>query len=99
MRINGLWCLCDDGVTRPIIRGRLEAADGTRKWAEFLVDVGADRTVLNAATVEETGLTARKAEEAVSGLGGVFGSISDPWHRDEEGDIGAGTELTFCTDE
>ncbi len=71
MRINGLWCLCDDGVTRPIIRGRLETADGTRKWAEFLVDVGADRTVLNAATVVEAGLTLYDAEEAVSGLGGV----------------------------
>lgn len=53
MRINGLWRLCDDGVTRPIIRGKLEAGDGTHKWAEFLVDVGADRTVLNAATVTE----------------------------------------------
>ncbi len=75
MRINGLWSLCDDGVTRPLIRGKLEAGDGTRIPVEFLVDIGADRTVLNAATVMEAGLTPLEAEEAVSGLGGVTETI------------------------
>lgn len=75
MRIDGRWLLCDDGVTRPIVRGELEAGEGLRHAVEFLVDIGADRTVLNAATVAEVGLTPLEAEEAVSGLGGVAATV------------------------
>ena len=70
MRIDGKWLLCDDGVTRPTLRGELEAGDGSRHPVEFLVDSGADRTVLNSATVEELALPLLEAPEAISGLGG-----------------------------
>jgi hypothetical protein len=29
MRIDGFWLLCEDGVVRPVIRGEVQAADGT----------------------------------------------------------------------
>jgi hypothetical protein len=49
MEIAGEWLLCDDGVTRPIVRARALAADGSLVLDRFLVDSGADRTVLSAA--------------------------------------------------
>jgi hypothetical protein len=48
MRINGEWLLCDDGIVRPIVRGDVQMASGDWFPCEFLVDVGADRTVLTA---------------------------------------------------
>ena len=52
MRINGRWLLCDDGIVRPVIRGEVLADDGSWQSVEFLVDTGADRTVLSALTLE-----------------------------------------------
>ncbi len=48
MRVNGEWLECEDGVIRPSVPGLVRLADG--QWAEvaFLLDAGADRTVLNA---------------------------------------------------
>jgi hypothetical protein len=62
--------LCDDGVVRPVIRGELLAGDGSWKAVEFLVDIGADRTVLNADILSKLGLPLLEAAEGVSGLGG-----------------------------
>jgi len=38
---------CDDGETRPIIRIGVVASSGQAIHADFLVDLGADRTVLD----------------------------------------------------
>lgn len=57
MRINGEWLLCDDGIVRPIVRGEVETANGGWFPCEFLVDVGANRTVLTATLVSFLGLT------------------------------------------
>jgi hypothetical protein len=75
MRINGEWLLCDDGVTRPVIRGELLAGDGSWKAVEFLVDIGADRTVLTAAMLLKLGLPLLAAAEGLSGLGGGADSV------------------------
>ena len=48
MRIDGGWYLFDDDVKRPIILGEALARDGNWIRTLFLVDTGADRTVLNA---------------------------------------------------
>jgi hypothetical protein len=48
MRIDGEWLLCDHGTPRPVIRGEILASDGTWQRAEFLLDTGADRTVISA---------------------------------------------------
>lgn len=71
MVINGEWFLCADGVSRPLIRGELQAANGFWKSALFLVDTGADRTVFNAAVLAELDLTQDMATEQLGGLGGL----------------------------
>lgn len=56
MRIDGEWALFDDGVARPMISGEIQAADGSWVKFPFLVDTGADRTVLTAAALTQLGL-------------------------------------------
>lgn len=75
MRINGKWKMCDDGVIRPLIDGHLMADNGIWEAVEFLLDTGADRTVLNAAVMAKLGLSTHEPEEEISGLGGITGSV------------------------
>ena len=56
MRLDGEWALFDDGVMRPRIRGEIRAPHGAWVKAPFLVDTGADRTVLSAAMLAQLGL-------------------------------------------
>lgn len=56
MLIRGLWTLCDDGITRPVIESEVLAADGSWLRVELLVDMGADRTVFTAAVLATLGL-------------------------------------------
>ena len=52
MCIAGKWLKCDDGVTRPVMLIRVQAQDGSAVDETFLIDSGADRTVLSAAILE-----------------------------------------------
>ena len=70
MRIDGEWLLCDDGILRPVIRGEILASDGTWQRAEFLVDTGADRTVLASLRLQPVVTHAR-----LGGVGGVVNSV------------------------
>jgi hypothetical protein len=72
MRLDGLWAVCDDGIVRPVIRGELEAADGFWIEAEFLVDTGADRTVICGVVLGKLGLPLLTAPQ----LGGVGGAAA-----------------------
>jgi hypothetical protein len=47
MLIRGEWFLRDDMVARPVVRARVDAANGGLFAARFLVDSGADRTVFS----------------------------------------------------
>lgn len=49
MRITGKWRTCDDGTTRPIIEVRVANSDGSLVKELFLIDTGADQTVLSPA--------------------------------------------------
>src|SRR5262245_14756918 len=44
MEIKGEWQLCEDGIVRPVMRGRFQSAGGGWVSAELLIDTGADRT-------------------------------------------------------
>jgi len=46
--IAGEWHICDDGVARPAVQAKVQGADGPFHFEIFLVDPGADRTVLSA---------------------------------------------------
>lgn len=75
MRIDGEWREGDDGVVRPLLHGEIIAADGTWQETEFLLDTGADCTVLSALTMRSLGLTPSTAEGKLGGLGGTAGSV------------------------
>jgi hypothetical protein len=51
MLIAGEWQMRDDGVTRPIVRVKVFGADGRPVADNFLVDSGADHTVLSTTLV------------------------------------------------
>ncbi|MEK7830140.1 MAG: retropepsin-like aspartic protease [Acidobacteriota bacterium] len=75
MQINGNWWLCDDGIVRPLITGDLLSGNGDWEITEFLVDTGADRTVINAATLAKLDLLPIGNNEGISGLGGEADSV------------------------
>ena len=75
MRISGLWYLCDDGMLRPVIRGELQAADGAWVNAPFLVDTGADRTVISAEISNALHLRPIDSPDRLSGVGGMADSV------------------------
>lgn len=71
MVINGEWMICADGVSRPLIRGELQTGNGEWESVAFLVDTGADRTVLSAPVLVELRLPQMAAPEQLGGLGGM----------------------------
>ena len=46
MLCQGEWSLCDDGIVRPIMQARILGGDGMWRRIKFLLDTGADRTVI-----------------------------------------------------
>src|SRR5688572_2207659 len=75
MRIDGEWSLCDDGVVRPVIRAEVRASDGSWQGAEFLLDIGADRTVLSAALWRLLQIEPSPSALRLGGLGGSTPSV------------------------
>lgn len=73
MLIRGIWKLCEDGVTRPIVSATVGADGGKQEDELFLIDSGADRTVLTADLIAALGLPATPAASglALSGVGGT----------------------------
>ena len=71
MRIYGEWRHCDDGVRRPLMTGEVLAANGSWLPIEFLVDCGADRTVIAAAALRLLNWPTIASEDALGGLGGT----------------------------
>jgi predicted aspartyl protease len=75
MRIDGQWYPCDDGAIRPVIRGEVEAQDGSWINVPFLVDTGADRTVLSADILDALQLSPVESPDRLNGVGGAVQSI------------------------
>jgi hypothetical protein len=76
MRIPGEWYECDDGYIRPVIRGEVRTAGGVWEPAPFLIDTGADRTVLCAAILHLLGLEPIDTDAPLGGIGGVARSVT-----------------------
>jgi hypothetical protein len=70
MRINGEWQECDDGVTRPVLKGQVLSQGGGWEPADFLLDIGADRTVFCGKLLSALGLEGTESHGRLSGLGG-----------------------------
>lgn len=75
MRINGTWHACDDGDFRPVIFGAMAAADGRWVSVPFLVDTGADRTVLSSDTYRRLGFVGVEAGRNLGGVGGLAETV------------------------
>jgi predicted aspartyl protease len=74
MLIAGRW-LVSGGMVRPILEARLVASDGSLIPTPFLVDTGADRTVLGARSFAALHLPALPATEQLAGVGGIVSSV------------------------
>lgn len=55
MRLAGEWLRCNDGITRPFVRATVRTAGAASADDLFLIDTGADRTVLSARVLAELG--------------------------------------------
>ena len=75
MRLPGFWLLCDDGILRPVFRGEMATVNGNSVPAEFLVDTGADRTVLCASVLQRLGLPHVPANKQLVGAGGAVDTV------------------------
>lgn len=75
MRISGEWFECDDGYVRPVVRGAILNIRGGWEPAPFLVDTGADCSVLSAAILEVLGLDTSPSAERLGGVGGIAPSV------------------------
>lgn len=58
-----------------MVRGEVLTGDDSWEWVEFLVDTGADRTGVSAATLEKLSLQPVATHEGISGLGGGADSV------------------------
>lgn len=72
MLVRGEWQLGDDGVMRPTVRARV-GGDGSPVPENFLIDSGADRTVLSAVVVTRLQIPGKSAPPGftLSGIGGT----------------------------
>ena len=71
MRIDGEWYKCDDSIIRPVVRGDLRAADGTWKSTLFLVDSGADCSVISFAAANALGPAVVAGPQLLGAMGSV----------------------------
>jgi predicted aspartyl protease len=75
MRINGAWELGDDGIVRPVIRGKILTSRGLWMRVPFLVDTGADQTVFSAVILAALSLQPRATQDRIGGVGGIVNSV------------------------
>lgn len=75
MLINGVWHLCDDGMTRPVLRAEILTRDSSWIKVPFLLNTGADRTVFSADVLAALRLSPVVAEEQIGGVGGTVSSM------------------------
>lgn len=77
MRIAGEWQPADDGVMCPVVIAQVQGADGSLTADRFLIDSGADRTVLSARLLRILNFASfQVSEDAIlQGVGGVGASV------------------------
>lgn len=69
------WLLCDDDIVRPVLRAEVLASNNRWEPAEFLLDTGADRTVLSANILAALGPMPRDDNDRISGVGGIIETV------------------------
>lgn len=71
MRLDGYWQTGDDGIPRPVIAAKVLSRTGVPTACTFLLDSGADHTVLTAELVRLLDLPAFTSPQQLGGVGGV----------------------------
>ena len=104
MRIVGDWLQSDDGIVRPVVVATRLGTDGQDHADRFLLDTGADRTVLSAAFWRRLRLPADAPlpEMALTGIGGAaaFGLVTTAieFTRDDGGPARVRGQFAAFTD-
>ncbi len=75
MLCQGEWLVCDDGIVRPIVRGRILGGNGEWRRIKFLLDTGADRTVISASVLGALNLQGVQPKDRIGGVGGLADSV------------------------
>jgi hypothetical protein len=75
MLIAGEWYPCDDGVERPVVRGEVLGSNNFWIKALFLLDTGADRTVLSADVFSALAMQPIATGQRLAGVGGLTDSV------------------------
>ena len=76
MLVAGVWHQCDDGIIRPVIQAEILAHYNSWWKAPFLLDTGADRTVLSADILTALRLPPIKTDNRIGGVGGVAPAVT-----------------------
>ena len=76
MIVRGAWLQSNDGTPQPIVHVRARARDGSDIPERFLIDTGADQTVLRAGLLFalDLPLEQRQVPIKLSGIGGAVGT-------------------------
>lgn len=104
MQIIGEWLLCDDGITRPVVRAQVAGTAGTNIDEHLLVDSGADRTVFSAVLAARLQLPVKQPSGGITlvGVGGgsdyVLLTTSIEFTRDDGGPVRVQGEFAVFTD-
>lgn len=75
MQISGRWVSFDDGAVRPIVLVQVLGADGQGFDGDFLIDTGADHTVIGALLLHQLGLAVFDPPSGVA-LAGLVGKAT-----------------------
>jgi hypothetical protein len=75
MRIDRQWYECEDRNVRPIILGNVLDANGEWRQVMFLVDTGADCTVICSADLRRLGFDTNTGGGRLGGIGGGVNSV------------------------
>ena len=73
MQIVGAWWPCDDGVVRPVVGCLVLGSAGQNHPERFLIDSGADRTVLSAELLGKLQLSGQAPPSGFA-LAGISGT-------------------------
>lgn len=71
MIISGKWAECEDGFVRPLVQGFVLNSESVAVPITFILDAGADRTLLSAEVYGKLGLPPIGSRDRLSGLGGM----------------------------
>jgi hypothetical protein len=71
MIVSGRWGECDDGFVRPLLTGFAFNSDDVLVPITFIIDTGADRTLLTAEVFAKLKLPPIGSRDRFSGVGGL----------------------------